>query len=117
MACNFINKETLAQVFNCESCEISQNTFFTENLWASKEHSQTTGSAFLETVLYEHSSHLNLAKGTSDEMEVKGFSNQSRLHKNVSYHKVPGEDRRITFLQKSEIIAIGKNFHVKSDKK
>ena len=26
-ACNFIKKETLAQVFSCETCEISQNTF------------------------------------------------------------------------------------------
>ena len=25
---NFIKKETLAQVFSCESCEISKNTFF-----------------------------------------------------------------------------------------
>ena len=27
-AFNFIKKETLAQVFSCESCEISKNTFF-----------------------------------------------------------------------------------------
>ena len=26
-ACNFIKKETLAQVFACEFCEISKNTF------------------------------------------------------------------------------------------
>ena len=26
-ACNFIIKETLAQVFSCEFCEISKNTF------------------------------------------------------------------------------------------
>ena len=26
-------KETLAQVFSCEFCEISKNTFFTEHLW------------------------------------------------------------------------------------
>ena len=32
-ACNFIEKETLAQVFSCELCEISKNTFFTEHLW------------------------------------------------------------------------------------
>ena len=32
-ACNFIKKDTLAQVFSCEFCEISQNTFFTEHLW------------------------------------------------------------------------------------
>ena len=27
-ACNFIKKETLAQDFYCEFCEISKNTFF-----------------------------------------------------------------------------------------
>ena len=26
--CNFIKKETLAQVFSCEFCEIPKNTFF-----------------------------------------------------------------------------------------
>ena len=29
----FFKKETLAQVFSCEFCEISKNTFFTEHLW------------------------------------------------------------------------------------
>ena len=37
MACNFIIKETLAQVFSCEFCEIIKNTFF-------EEHLQTTAS-------------------------------------------------------------------------
>ena len=32
-ACNFIKKETLAQVFSCEFCEISKNKFFTEHLF------------------------------------------------------------------------------------
>ena len=27
-ACNFIKKEALAQVFSCEFCDISKNTFF-----------------------------------------------------------------------------------------
>ena len=31
--CNFIKKENLAQMFSCELCEISKNTFFTEHLW------------------------------------------------------------------------------------
>ena len=30
---NFIKKETLAQVFSCEFCEISNKKFFTEHLW------------------------------------------------------------------------------------
>ena len=33
-ACNFTKKETPAQVFSCGFCEISKNTFFTEQLWA-----------------------------------------------------------------------------------
>ena len=33
-AFNFIKKETLAQVFSCEFCEISKNTFLTEHVWA-----------------------------------------------------------------------------------
>ena len=33
MACNFIKKEALAQVFSCEFCESSKNTFFTGHLW------------------------------------------------------------------------------------
>ena len=32
-ACNFIKKETLAQVFSFEFYEIFKNTFFTEHLW------------------------------------------------------------------------------------
>ena len=31
-ACNFINKETLAQVSSCEFCEIFKIAFFTEHL-------------------------------------------------------------------------------------
>ena len=38
--CNFIKKETLAQVFSCEFCEISKNTFFAEHL-------RKTASVFL----------------------------------------------------------------------
>ena len=33
-ACNFIKKEAMAQVFSCEFCQISKNTFFTEHLCA-----------------------------------------------------------------------------------
>ena len=37
---NFIKKETLAQVFSCEFCEVFKSTFFTKNLW-------TTASVFI----------------------------------------------------------------------
>ena len=29
-----LKRETLAEVFSCEFCEVSKNTFFTEHLWA-----------------------------------------------------------------------------------
>ena len=29
-----LKKDTLGQVFSCEFCEISKNTFFKEHLWA-----------------------------------------------------------------------------------
>ena len=32
-ACSFLKKETLAQAFFCEFCEICKKTFFTEHLW------------------------------------------------------------------------------------
>ena len=32
-ACKFIKKETLAQIFSCEFCGVSENTFFKEHLW------------------------------------------------------------------------------------
>ena len=32
LVCNFIKKETLAQVFSCEFCKISKNTFFIEHI-------------------------------------------------------------------------------------
>ena len=38
------NHQALVQVFSCEFCEISKNTFFTEHLW-------TTASTFLRTLM------------------------------------------------------------------
>ena len=44
-AWNFIKKESLAQVYSCEFCKISKNTFFTEDLW-------TTASEKIIIVLF-----------------------------------------------------------------
>ena len=41
---------------------------------------------------------------------VKGCSNQSRLNKNVSYHRVLGEERKIKFLYKTETTYLAKRF-------
>ena len=44
-----IKKETLAQVFSCEFCEISQNTFFTEHLWTTASISSNPHHASILT--------------------------------------------------------------------
>ena len=56
---NFIKKETLAQVFSCEFCEISKNNFFTEHL-------QTTASFFINLLCVCPLSFTGLAVGLSD---------------------------------------------------
>ena len=40
-ACNFIKKETVAQVFSCEIYEIFKNTFLTEHLWTTASDTAT----------------------------------------------------------------------------
>ena len=37
-AYNFIKKETLAPVFSRKFCEVSKNTFFTEQFWTTVLH-------------------------------------------------------------------------------
>ena len=49
-ACNFIKKETLAQVFFCEFCEISRNIFSTEHL----QTTASEGSKIYELVLFNN---------------------------------------------------------------
>ena len=48
LACNFIEKATLTQVFSCEFIEISKNTVFKEHVWAtiSEVISETSGIFF-----------------------------------------------------------------------
>ena len=46
-ACNFFKKETLAQEFSSEFCEISKNSFFTEYLWATTFTSAIENSQIL----------------------------------------------------------------------
>ena len=52
--CNFIKKETLAQVFSCEFCEISKNTFFTEHLLVTASDVKPLGLTFLAVLNITH---------------------------------------------------------------
>ena len=66
-AFNFIKKETLAQVFSCECCEISNNTFFTE-------HVRATAS----THFSQSKSILGRAKSSHQRYFKKRFSQMYR---------------------------------------
>ena len=53
---NFIKKEALAQVFSCEFCQISKNTFLKEHLWA------TASVRCLDTLKYSTFQGKNFSK-------------------------------------------------------
>ena len=50
-ACNFIKKETLAQVFFCEFCEISKKTGFYRTHLVAASH-ETTGTVHKKVIKY-----------------------------------------------------------------
>ena len=52
---NFIKKETLAQMFSCEFCEIFKNICFTENLWTTASEKW---SCLLKNVYYNDGMNL-----------------------------------------------------------
>ena len=54
-----LKKETLEQVFSCEFCQISKNTFFTEHLW-------TTASTFCFQEINDDCSELQEELSTVD---------------------------------------------------
>ena len=67
-ACNFIKKETLAQVFSCEFWNISKNTFFTEHI-----RTTASGESFKIIIIqspYFHRSK-NLYRSTRPEVFCK----------------------------------------------
>ena len=54
-----MKKETLAQVFSCEFCKISKNTFFTEHLrTTASEYNKANENWSLESVQNQTCAHL-----------------------------------------------------------
>ena len=53
-----LKKETLAQVFSCEFCEFSKNTFFTKHLWWLLLSRTFTFYLVAWRVLFAHLTHL-----------------------------------------------------------
>ena len=47
-------KETLAQLFSYEFCEISMNIFFTEHLWATASKKGITGKTATSVNLFQY---------------------------------------------------------------
>ena len=62
VAWSFIKKETLANVFSCEFCEISKNTFFTEQLRATASVWSNTLKGYNLLTLYPYSSANSYSK-------------------------------------------------------
>ena len=73
-ACNFLSKETLAEMFSCEFCEISYNTFFTEHLWA------TASQLGNKMILVEHYDDPGLSYEKTAKIIVSMFRNPSNIY-------------------------------------
>ena len=76
-ACNFIKKETLAQVFSCEFCEISTNTFFTEHLWTTAFLIQPVTLFLLEMLINKKTRHFD-----------SSLNHQEHLFHRTCYHQL-----------------------------
>ena len=68
--CNIIKKETLARVFSCEFCKISENTFFTEHLWTTASflfnfNMNVSGSGMWKRVISGEKRNLQMCSNSS----------------------------------------------------
>ena len=57
---NTYKKETIAQVFSCEFCEISKNIFFTEHLWATASDGNQSNELLFKAIdvfVYDCTTH------------------------------------------------------------
>ena len=88
LPCNFIKKETLAQVFSCGFCKISKNTFFTDHLW-------TTASLKITFYTFSQCPYFHF-KLDCQKMQKKGMTrddqwNQSQYRQEMSRPRKRGE--------------------------
>ena len=78
-ACNFIKKEILAQVFSCEFCEISKNTFFKEQIRAIASVRYTERSEFPKKNKEIQNIALNLSIKNFAVTETSSTNERARL--------------------------------------
>ena len=64
-------KETLAQVFSCEFCEISKNIIFTEHLWATASIWNTVHFSKLDIYSYINKQCENQCKNSNKKCKLK----------------------------------------------
>ena len=76
---NCIKKETLPQVFSCEFCKISKNTFFTKYIWA-------TASVTRKFVLMSSATVKTECVCFHEILEAKAFNlkGKTRLYWNIA---------------------------------
>ena len=92
LAYNFIKKETVAQVFSCNFCEISKSTYFTGHLWVTaSDHIMQSdhqyGIWLLLSQLIFLKLYLSINKGKSKEVVEYAFKTgvfQKQLFRGVS---------------------------------
>ena len=70
---SFIKKETLAQIFSCEFCEMSKNIFLTKRLWATV----SLFNKFVELQLWNLSS--NVLNTITEKINETKYRNQAKL--------------------------------------
>ena len=92
---NFIKKETLTQVFCCEFCEVSKNTFFTEHLWTTASGTSIPHKFGLETfdyflTMYQEDLHLRFKKDFALESLNFIFKNNTLTFDSELYLQIKG---------------------------
>ena len=72
-AYNFIKKVTLVQIFSCQFCKTSKNTFFTEHLW-------TTTSESLKKISKNHKQQIYILKKLHEYRLQSTNGRKTQLH-------------------------------------
>ena len=94
-ACNFIKKETLAQVFSCQFCEISKNTF---------SYRTPLGECFYLHLLGEFPDHGLLMTLRYDLFEFTGL-NFTKFYQQLRNFYIVGQ-KPLTFFVKHFILDV-----------
>ena len=96
---SFTKKETLAQVFSCEFCEISKNTFFTEHL-------QTT------TSVLQYAQFKLCSEAYSGPLHEKPCFYFVNVLKRWSFQNKMAPEYDLSYIIKKDDICYSRKYHV-----